>query len=59
MIIKVIDNYYDAETNHYFKIGEIYTVEDKFNSLFYHIWGRKQLLLIPKTHCMECLEKKL
>lgn len=59
MKIKVINNYYDAETNHYFKIGEIYTVEDKSNSLFYHIWDRKQLLLIPKTHGMEYVEKKL
>lgn len=55
MKVKVIEEYFERDAKKTFKVGEIIDVENKENSIFYHIWekvGEKErLVVIPKENC--------
>lgn len=63
MKVKVIKEYFERDVERTFNVGEVINVENKENSLFYHIWekenGVEKLVVIPKENCVVVKQEEI
>lgn len=56
MKVKVIKEYFEKYANKTFNVGDVISVDNKENSMFYHVWekdnGKEKLIVIPKENCV-------